>query len=136
MRSRATGRSDDPARLRHLDAGHGRLHRASRRAHLLHRASSRGSPRRPTRPLGGAAARYRETALAAGDWALESREDLELAGIEVPPSASGLHAVNALHVCRLAEAVEPVEPEQVRPNYVRLPDAEINRRSARDHGTG
>ena len=77
-----------------------------------------------------------ETPLAAGDWALESREDLELAGIEVPPSASGLHAVNALHVCRLAEGVEPVEPEQVRPNYVRLPDAEINRRSARDHGTG
>jgi tRNA A37 threonylcarbamoyladenosine modification protein TsaB len=73
-----------------------------------------------------------ETPLAAGDWALESREDLEAAGIEVPPSASGLHAVNALHVCRLAEEVEPVGPEQVRPIYVRLPDAEINRRSARN----
>ena len=85
--------------------------------------------RRGARPRG-------EAPLAAGDWALESREDLELAGIEVPPSASGLHAVNALHVCRLAEGVEPVEPEQVRPIYVRLPDAEINRRSARDHGTG
>jgi tRNA threonylcarbamoyladenosine biosynthesis protein TsaB len=80
-------------------------------------------------------AREPETPLAAGDWALESRADLESAGIEVPPSASGLHAVNALHVCRLAEAVEPVGPEQVKPIYVRLPDAEINRRSARDQGT-
>jgi tRNA threonylcarbamoyladenosine biosynthesis protein TsaB len=72
-----------------------------------------------------------ETPLGAGDWALESRADLEQAGIEVPPSASGLHAVNALHVCRLGERVEPVEPEQVRPIYVRLPDAEINKRSTR-----
>jgi tRNA threonylcarbamoyladenosine biosynthesis protein TsaB len=80
-------------------------------------------------------ARAGETPLAAGDWALEFREDLESAGIEVPPSDSGLHAVNALHVCRLAEAAEPVAPEQVTPIYVRLPDAEINRRSARDQGT-
>ena len=76
-----------------------------------------------------------KTPLAAGDWALESREDLELAGIEVPPSDSGLHAVNALHVCRLAEAAEPVAAEQVTPIYVRLPDAEINRRSAPDPRT-
>jgi hypothetical protein len=65
--------------------------------------------------------------LAAGDWALESRSDLEAAGAIVPPADSGLHAVNALHVCRLAEAIEPVPPERVRPIYVRLPDAEINR---------
>jgi tRNA threonylcarbamoyladenosine biosynthesis protein TsaB len=65
--------------------------------------------------------------LAAGDWALESRTDLEAAGAIVPPADSGLHAVNALHVCRLAEAIEPVTPESVKPIYVRLPDAEINR---------
>jgi tRNA threonylcarbamoyladenosine biosynthesis protein TsaB len=70
--------------------------------------------------------------LAAGDWALESRADLESAGIEVPPSDSGLHAVNALQVCRLAANVEAVEPEQVKPIYVRLPDAEINKRSGRE----
>jgi tRNA A37 threonylcarbamoyladenosine modification protein TsaB len=73
--------------------------------------------------------------LAAGDWALESRAGLESAGIEVP-AVSGVHAVNALHVCRLAEEVEPVDPEQVKPIYVRLPDAEINRRSARNQRTG
>jgi tRNA threonylcarbamoyladenosine biosynthesis protein TsaB len=65
--------------------------------------------------------------LAAGDWALESRTDLEAAGAIVPPADSGLHAVNALHVCRLGEAIEPLPPERVRPTYVRLPDAEINR---------
>jgi tRNA threonylcarbamoyladenosine biosynthesis protein TsaB len=65
--------------------------------------------------------------LAAGDWALESRTDLEAAGVIVPPADSGLHSVNALHVCRLAEAIQPVPPEGVTPTYVRLPDAEINR---------
>jgi tRNA threonylcarbamoyladenosine biosynthesis protein TsaB len=65
--------------------------------------------------------------LAAGDWALESRSDLEAAGAIVPPADSGLHSVNALHVCRLAETIEPVPPEDVTPTYVRLPDAEINR---------
>jgi len=65
--------------------------------------------------------------VAAGDWALESRPDLEAAGVIVPPADSGLHSVNALHVCRLAEAIRPVSPEGVTPTYVRLPDAEINR---------
>jgi tRNA threonylcarbamoyladenosine biosynthesis protein TsaB len=65
--------------------------------------------------------------LAAGDWALESRPDLEAAGAIVPPANSGLHSVNALQVCRLAEEIEPVSPEEVTPTYVRLPDAEINR---------
>jgi tRNA threonylcarbamoyladenosine biosynthesis protein TsaB len=66
--------------------------------------------------------------LAAGDWALESRADLEEAGVIVPPADSGVHAVSALHVCRLAEAIEPVSPDGVTPIYVRLPDAEINLR--------
>jgi tRNA threonylcarbamoyladenosine biosynthesis protein TsaB len=65
--------------------------------------------------------------LAAGDWALESRSDLEAAGAVVAPADSGLHAVNALHVCRLAESIDPVAPGEVTPIYVRLPDAEINR---------
>jgi tRNA threonylcarbamoyladenosine biosynthesis protein TsaB len=65
--------------------------------------------------------------LAAGDWALESRSDLEAAGVIVPPADSGLHSVNALQVCRLAQTIEPVPPDGVTPTYVRLPDAEINR---------
>lgn len=72
-------------------------------------------------------------ALAAGDWALESREYLEAAGIEVPAPDSGLHAVDALQICRLGMATEPVAPEQVNPVYVRVPDAEVTR-SARVDG--
>jgi tRNA threonylcarbamoyladenosine biosynthesis protein TsaB len=71
-----------------------------------------------------------EAPLVAGDWALESRSDLEAAGAVVPPADSGLHAVNALHVCRLAETVDPLPPDEVTPVYVRLPDAEINQRNA------
>jgi tRNA threonylcarbamoyladenosine biosynthesis protein TsaB len=71
--------------------------------------------------------------LAAGDWTLESRSDLEAAGVIVPPADSGLHAVNALHVCRLAQAIDPVPAGRVKPTYVRLPDAEINRDTG---GTG
>jgi tRNA threonylcarbamoyladenosine biosynthesis protein TsaB len=69
--------------------------------------------------------------LAAGDWALESLPSLEAAGAVVPAPESGLHAIDALHVCRLARETEPRAPERVHPVYVRQPDAEIAR-SARD----
>jgi tRNA threonylcarbamoyladenosine biosynthesis protein TsaB len=69
--------------------------------------------------------------LAAGDWALESRRKLDEAGAEVPASDSGLHAVSALQVCRLGARAEPVALEEVHPLYLRLPDAEVNRRLAR-----
>ena len=49
----------------------------------------------------------------------------------VPAPESGLHAIDALHVCRLARETEPCAPERVHPVYVRQPDAEIAR-SARD----
>jgi tRNA threonylcarbamoyladenosine biosynthesis protein TsaB len=65
-----------------------------------------------------------------GDWAIKSRSDIEDAGGNVPPSESGLHAVSALHLCKLAMSVEAVSPADVYPVYLRLPDAEINRRLA------
>ena len=71
--------------------------------------------------------------LAAGDWALESIARLEAAGAVVPAPDSGLHAIDALHVCRLARATESHAPERVTPVYVRQPDAEIAR-SAREPG--
>jgi tRNA threonylcarbamoyladenosine biosynthesis protein TsaB len=73
--------------------------------------------------------------LAAGDWALESRARLEAAGAVVPAPDSGLHAIDALHVCRLARHADPCAPERVHPVYVRQPDAEIAR-SARNDGRG
>jgi tRNA threonylcarbamoyladenosine biosynthesis protein TsaB len=68
--------------------------------------------------------------VCVGDWAIKSRCKLEGAGGHVPPSESGLHGVSALHLCRLATNVEAVEPTDVYPVYLRLPDAEINRRQA------
>jgi tRNA threonylcarbamoyladenosine biosynthesis protein TsaB len=76
-----------------------------------------------------------EPPLAAGDWSIESRGDLESAGIEVPPSVSGLHAIDARCVSRLGRAAGPLPPQEVRPVYVRLPDAEIYKRSARERQT-
>jgi tRNA threonylcarbamoyladenosine biosynthesis protein TsaB len=73
--------------------------------------------------------------LAAGDWAIESLARLEAAGAVVPAPESGLHAIDALHVCRLAGDTEPCAPERVHPVYVRQPDAEIAR-SARDDVPG
>ena len=72
------------------------------------------------------------TPLAAGDWALESAQALEAAGAQVPDRESPSHAISGLALCRLAEGVTPVAPERVKPTYVRLPDAEINWRNARD----
>jgi tRNA threonylcarbamoyladenosine biosynthesis protein TsaB len=69
--------------------------------------------------------------VCAGDWALESRSALEGAGVVVPSADSGLHAVNALHVCRLGIRLEAVPPSDVDPVYLRLPDAEISKRLAR-----
>ena len=66
--------------------------------------------------------------VCVGDWALRSRTQLEGAGAGVPQSESGLHAVSALHLCRLAMNVVPVAYQDVYPTYLRLPDAEITRR--------
>jgi hypothetical protein len=61
---------------------------------------------------------------------------LEAAGIEVPASDSGLHAVNAVQICRLGMAVDPVAPAHVNPVYVRVPDAEITRSARVDDPDG
>lgn len=65
--------------------------------------------------------------LVAGDWAIRFRQELEEAGAVVAPPDSGAHAVNALHICKLAADVEPVAPEAVHPVYLRMPDAEVTR---------
>jgi tRNA threonylcarbamoyladenosine biosynthesis protein TsaB len=61
--------------------------------------------------------------LAAGDGSVRFRGVLEAAGIRVEPDGSQAHLVRALHVCRLSRRVEPVPPEAVVPEYLRLPDA-------------
>jgi tRNA threonylcarbamoyladenosine biosynthesis protein TsaB len=63
-------------------------------------------------------------AVAVGDGSLRFRENLEAAGVRVPPDGSELHVVRALHVCRLAAEVPAQHPEAVLPTYIRDPDAE------------
>jgi tRNA threonylcarbamoyladenosine biosynthesis protein TsaB len=67
--------------------------------------------------------------LAVGDGAIKFRAVLEPSGATVPVDGSPLHKVTATTHCRLA-ADRPVSPpEQIHPDYLRLPDAELTRRA-------
>jgi tRNA threonylcarbamoyladenosine biosynthesis protein TsaB len=67
--------------------------------------------------------------LAIGDGAIEFRQALERSGAVVPEDGSGLHRVSAINHCRLAVSAAVPAPVDVRPAYLRLPDAEIARRA-------
>ena len=67
--------------------------------------------------------------LAVGDGAVEFRAILERPGTLVPGDDSRLHLVNAVHHCRLGAESEPVQAAEVRPEYLRLPDAELSLRA-------
>ena len=71
--------------------------------------------------------------LAVGDGAVRFRELLEHAGASVPDEAAGEHRVSAIGHCRLGAAIKVHSgrrAEPVVPAYLRLPDAELNRRRA------
>ena len=65
--------------------------------------------------------------LAVGDGAIKFRVVLEAAGATVPDDLSGLHRVSALWHCRLAQTAEPRPLNAIQPEYLRVPDAELNR---------
>jgi tRNA threonylcarbamoyladenosine biosynthesis protein TsaB len=64
---------------------------------------------------------------AVGDGAVKFRAQIEAAGVAIPADGSPLHGVSARHLCRLAAAARPSDPEAVLPDYVRAPDAELRR---------
>jgi tRNA threonylcarbamoyladenosine biosynthesis protein TsaB len=68
--------------------------------------------------------------LAIGDGAVKFRQEFERAGAVIPGSAAVLHRVSALEHCRLAIGLTPQNPNDVLPDYLRLPDAELNLRAA------
>jgi tRNA threonylcarbamoyladenosine biosynthesis protein TsaB len=68
--------------------------------------------------------------LALGDGAVEFRQVLARSGAFVPEDGSELHRVTAANHCRLAHSRPAQDPEEVRPEYLRLPDAELARRAA------
>ncbi len=63
--------------------------------------------------------------LAIGDGAIAFREALERSGSFIPEDDSPLHKVTAMNHCRLADRLEGEIPDEVRPDYLRAPDAEI-----------
>ncbi len=63
--------------------------------------------------------------VAVGDGAVAFRAVLEPAGAAIPADGSPLHRVSALALARLGAVVPPARPEDVVPEYLRLPDAEI-----------
>jgi tRNA threonylcarbamoyladenosine biosynthesis protein TsaB len=67
--------------------------------------------------------------LAVGDGAVAFRAALERSGARIPEEDSELHRVSAVHHCRLAAALEPGDPTLVRPEYLRVPDAEAQLRT-------
>jgi tRNA threonylcarbamoyladenosine biosynthesis protein TsaB len=69
--------------------------------------------------------------LAVGDGAVEFRVALERSGALIPDEDSDRNRVSAIEHCRLAAGLRPESPEGVRPEYLRLPDAEISYRAAR-----
>lgn len=84
----------------------------------------------------GLASRVRDRAaplVAVGDGAVRFRDELEASGAEVPPDEDGVHRVRARHVCLLASGVEAGPPTDIKPMYLRRPDAELWRE--RDRGT-
>ncbi len=67
--------------------------------------------------------------LVVGDGAVAYADDLRSLGACVPPGAWPAHRVCALAHCSLALAAEPGALDTVVPSYLRLPDAELARRS-------
>jgi tRNA threonylcarbamoyladenosine biosynthesis protein TsaB len=68
--------------------------------------------------------------LAIGDGALAFRAVLERSGAVIPKDDSELHRVCAINHCRLANSQAPQAQDGIRPEYLRLPDAELTRRIA------
>jgi tRNA threonylcarbamoyladenosine biosynthesis protein TsaB len=71
------------------------------------------------------------TWLAVGDGTIEFRLALERSGAWIPQEDSDRNRVDAAVHCRLAMGLRPEAPDGVRPEYLRLPDAEISLRAAR-----
>jgi len=67
--------------------------------------------------------------VAVGDGAVAFREVLERSGAFIPEDDSPLHRVSAAHHCWLASHRPASAPDEVRPDYLRAPDAELAHRT-------
>jgi len=71
-------------------------------------------------------------ALAAGDGSVRFRSEIEAAGVEVLSDSNPAHRLSALQICRLGAEMAPGSPGELKPHYLRRPDAE--RWLERDNG--
>jgi tRNA threonylcarbamoyladenosine biosynthesis protein TsaB len=102
----------------------------ARRGEVFAAAWSRGRPVLQPAALnpGALAERLGPDTLAIGDGAVAFRHVLERSGALIPDDGSDLHRVTAVNHCRLGLLADPSDPDAVRPEYLRLPDAEIARK--------
>lgn len=63
--------------------------------------------------------------LVVGDGAVAFRQVLEGSGTVIPGDRSNLHRVDATYHCRLAQQAQPTGADDVVPEYLRIPDAEL-----------
>jgi tRNA threonylcarbamoyladenosine biosynthesis protein TsaB len=77
--------------------------------------------------LAGVVAGFGLRTLALGEGAVEFRAVLERSGALIPAEGSTLNRVTAVNHARLARTLAATDPDQVRPQYLRLPDAELDR---------
>jgi tRNA threonylcarbamoyladenosine biosynthesis protein TsaB len=125
----AAARAQDRRALAVLDARRGEVFAAG--------WADPGSPRPPLiaptavapEQLAAGLAETGERWLAVGEGAVAFRAILEQAGARVPGDGEALHRASALTHCRLATGLRPRKPNDVRPEYIRLPDAELTLRA-------
>jgi tRNA threonylcarbamoyladenosine biosynthesis protein TsaB len=123
LRALAAGAPDAGAVAVVIDARRGEVFAAAWRGEAELLAAAALAPERLAAALGALG----DAALAVGDGAIRFRAILEPAGATIPPDGDPLHRVAARHICRLGAEGEPTERDEVRPSYVRLPDAEARR---------
>jgi tRNA threonylcarbamoyladenosine biosynthesis protein TsaB len=124
-RNAAADHPDHPTVAAVLDARRGEVFAATFR---------RGEPQLAPAALDPGAlakvlAEQAETPLAIGDGAVAFRAVLEASGALIPEDHAELHRVTAINHCVLARNRRGGDPSEVLPQYLRLPDAEIARRS-------
>jgi tRNA threonylcarbamoyladenosine biosynthesis protein TsaB len=65
--------------------------------------------------------------VAAGDGAVKFRSVLERGGTSIADDAAAVNRVSAVQICRLAPHLPDSAPQDVSPDYVRAPDAQLPR---------
>jgi hypothetical protein len=97
-------------------------------AYLAHPASAVFAPRAMApNDLADVLAELGSRAWAAGDGAVAFRSVLQRSGAVIADDGAAVNRVSARHHCRLAAYLPDSAPGDVRPDYLRAPDAQLPR---------